>query len=52
MATIKEEIRQLKFGSGGTVCGEAGRAVGKGASGTFARTPPGIAARLNDFFML
>ena len=47
---MKEEIRQIQVGSGSTLCSEASTAVGKGASGTFARPPPGIAARLNDFF--
>ena len=48
---MKEEIRQIQVGSGSTLCSEASTAVGKGASGTFARPPPGIAARLNDFFV-
>ena len=30
--------------------GEANTAVGKDASGTCARPPPGIAARLDDFW--
>ena len=51
--TIKEKIRQLESGSGsGSMVGsEASTAVGKGPSGTFARPPPGIGIRLNDFFM-
>ena len=48
---MKEEIRQIQLGSGSTVCSEASTAVGKGASCTFVRPPPGIAARLNDFFI-
>ena len=42
---MKEEIRQIKLENGSTVCSEASTAVGKGASGTFARLPPGIVAR-------
>ena len=48
---MKEELRQNKFGSGSTVCSEASTAVGKGASGTFGRPPPGIAARYSDMFV-
>ena len=51
MATMKEETRHIMLGSGSTVCGEASTAVGKGASGTFARPPPDFAARLHDFFV-
>ena len=47
----KEEIRQIKLGSGSTACSEASTAVGNCASGTFARPPPGIAARFCDFFV-
>ena len=46
-AAMTEEIRQVKLESGSTVCSEASTAVGNCASGTFARPPPGIAARLN-----
>ena len=49
-AATKEERRLIQLGSGSNVCCEASTAVGKGASGTFVRLPPGIAARLNDFF--
>ena len=49
LAAMKEEIRLI--GSGSTLCNEASTAMGKGASGTFVRPPPGIAARLDDFFM-
>ena len=38
-------------GSGSTVGSDASTAVGKGPSGTFARSPPRICIRLNDFFM-
>ena len=53
--TIKEKIRQFELGSGSesTVCSDAstGTAMGKGPGGTFARPPPGIGIRLNDFFV-
>ena len=51
LAAMKEEIRQIKLRSGSTVCSEAGTAVSEGASGTFARPPPGIAARFNEAFV-
>ena len=41
----------MKLVSGSTVCSEASTAVGKGASGIFARPLPGIAARYNDNFV-
>ena len=50
-SAMKEEIRQIKLGSGSTVCSATSTAVGKGASGTFARPPPGIAARCNETFV-
>ena len=40
LAAMKGEIRQIKLGSRSTACSEASTAVGKGASGTFARPPP------------
>ena len=43
--------RTIQLGSGGTVCSEASTAVGKDESGALVRPPPGIAARLDDFFM-
>ena len=50
--TINEKTRQIETssGSGSTVCRDARSAVGKGPSGTFARPPPGIGYRLNDFY--
>ena len=51
LAAMKEEIRQIQLGSGSTVFSEASTAVRKGARGTFVRPPPGIAVRLDDFFM-
>ena len=50
-AAMKEDIRQIKLGSGSTVCNEASTAVGTGASGTSARLPPGIAARYSENFV-
>ena len=38
-AVMKEEIKNLKMGSGSTVCSDAGTGVGL-ESGTFARPPP------------
>ena len=53
LQTIKDKIRQLesRSGSGSTVGCDVSAAVGKGPSGTFARPPLGVAARLNDLFM-
>ena len=53
LITIKEKIRQLELGSGSgsTVGSDASTAVGKRPSGTFARPPPRVGIRLNDFFM-
>ena len=39
LAVLKEEMKNLKMGSGSTVCSEASTGVGLGASGTFARPP-------------
>ena len=44
---MKEDIMNLKMGSGSTVCSEASTSVGPGASGTFAG-PPVLASRYND----
>ena len=41
----------MKLGSGSTFSNEPSAALGKCLSGTFARPPPGIGIRLNDFFM-
>ena len=51
--TIKGKIRQLDLGScsGSTVGSDASTPVGKEPSGTFARPPPGIGVRFNDFFL-
>ena len=51
--TIKEKIRQTEMGSGSgsTVCSDGSTAGGQGPSGTFARPPPGIGSRFNDFLM-
>ena len=49
LAAMKEELRHIQLSSGSTVCSEASTAVGKCASGTFARPSPGTRARLNDF---
>ena len=51
LAAMKEEVRQVKLGSGSTVCGEASTAVCTGASGTFAKPPPGTAARYHETFV-
>ena len=39
IAVMKDEINNLKMGSGSTVCSEASTRVGQ-ESGTFARPPP------------
>ena len=44
LAVMEEEIKNLKIGSGSTVCSEISTGVGLGGSGTFAR-PPSIASR-------
>ena len=53
LQAIKDKIRQLESGSGsgGTVGSDVSTAVGRGASGAFARPPQGVAVRLNAFFM-
>ena len=48
--TIKDKIRQLESGGSGSTCSDVTAAVGKGPSGTFARTPMGVAVRFNEFF--
>ena len=47
----EESARKLLQRSGSTACSEAITAVGKGARGTFARPPLGIAARYNEIFV-
>ena len=48
---VKEQILQLKKGSGSTVCSEASTTIGSGGSGTFARPPCAIAARYQSHFI-
>ena len=50
LQAIKDKIRQLESGTGGTVGSEVSTAVGRGPSGTFARPPQGVAVRLNELF--
>ena len=50
LAVMKDEIKNLEMGSGGTVSSEASTGVGLG-SGTFARPPP-LTSRWNEFFVL
>ena len=47
LAALKEEMKNLKMGSGSTVCSEASTGVGLGASGTLAR-PPALTSRNNE----
>ena len=50
LAVMKEETKNLKMGSGSTVCSEPSTIVGPGASGIFPR-PPALASRYNDIFV-
>ena len=49
LAVMNDEIKNLKMGSGSTVCSEASARVGLG-SGTFARPPP-LTSRWNEIFV-
>ena len=47
---MKDELPNVKMGSGSTVCSEASHGIGIG-SGTFARPPP-LASRWSENFIL
>ena len=49
LAVMKDEIKNLKMGSGSIVCSEASAGMGLG-SGTFARPPP-LTSRWNELFI-
>ena len=49
MAVMKDEIKNLRVGSGSTVCGDASTGIGLG-SGTIAR-PPTLISRWNEMFI-
>ena len=46
---MKDELHNLKVGSGSTVCSEASTGMGLG-TGTFARPPP-LTSRWNETFV-
>ena len=48
-AVMKDEIKNLKMGSGSTVCSEASTGLGFGPC-TFARPPP-LASRYHEIFI-
>ena len=49
---MKDELKNLKMGSGSTVCSEASDGAGMGlGSGTFARPPP-FSSRWNDVTLI